>query len=78
MKPLVLRTPKKSHWLVLEGDRYRPIAPQILRTRLRELGLGWCCDRVGGGNLRPREIVEAYGATLSAEHLAAHEERGKP
>jgi hypothetical protein len=72
-RPIILRTPKRRrYWLVLEGNRYRPIAPRILCLRLRELGLAHHCERLGR-SLRPAEIADRIGAVVTPSIFAAAE-----
>jgi hypothetical protein len=72
IRPIVLRTPKRRHWLILDGGTYKRIAPAVLRTRLRELGLGWTLRGLKGDR-RPSEIVALYGATVTPSIFAAAE-----
>ena len=72
-RPVILRTPKKRLWLVLEADgSYRPIAPRRLRMRLRELGLARLCAGLKGP-LRPSEIADRHGARVTPSIFAAAE-----
>jgi len=75
-QPLILRTPKRRYWLVLEPDGYRRIAPCRLRLRLRELGL--TAHTAGPkGALRPSEIADRSGAIVTPSIFAAAERGGQ-
>jgi hypothetical protein len=75
---LILRTPKRRYWLLWEPSvqRYRPIAPKVVATRLRELGLS-DLSRGPKGALSPSQIAERSGAIVTSSVFAAAE-RAQP
>lgn len=74
--PLVLKCPKRRHWLLLERGRYQRIMPSALRLRLREIGLGWCVVGIKGP-MRPSQILAKHGAIVTRDEFD-RAERGEP